>query len=45
MTRMYLYFWEDATSWGEISEKHRNKMLVNTTTALKLVRSKEMQDA
>lgn len=45
MTRMYLYFWEDASSWGEISEKHRNRMLVNTTTALKLVKSKEMQDA
>lgn len=43
MTRMYLYFWEDASSWGDISEKHRNKMLVNTTTALKLVKSKEKQ--
>lgn len=43
MTRMQLYFWEDATNWSEISEKHRNHMLVNTTTALKLVKSKEQQ--
>lgn len=43
MTRMQLYFWEDAKNWAEISEKYRNHMLVNTTTALKLVSSKEQQ--
>lgn len=43
MTRMQLYFWEEASSWREISEKHRNKMLVNTTTALKDVRAVEQQ--
>ena len=44
MTRMQLYFWGEASSWGEISEKHRNHMLVNTTTALKLVRSDLQQE-
>lgn len=45
MTRMQLYFWEEASCWADISEKHRNHMLVNTTTALKHVKSKEMQSA
>lgn len=44
MTRLQLYFWEEANSWGEISEKHRNKMLINTTTALKDVKSEELQN-
>jgi DNA modification methylase len=35
MTRMYLYFWEMATTWGEITAKVRGKLIVNTTTALK----------
>jgi DNA modification methylase len=35
MTRMYLYFWRLAGSWGEISEKVRSRLIVNTTTALK----------
>ena len=35
MTRMYLYFWGMAGSWGEISEKVRSRLIVNTTTALK----------
>ena len=43
MTRMQLYFWGEAGSWKEISDKHRNHMIVNTTTALKLVRSPEEQ--
>jgi len=43
MTRMQLYFWEEATSWADISEKHRNHMLINTTTAVKNVRSSEVQ--
>ena len=44
MTRMQMYFWEDARNWSEISENHRNHMLVNTTTALKLVRTQEQQN-
>ncbi len=35
MTRMYLYFWEMATTWGEITDRVRSKLIVNTTTALK----------
>jgi hypothetical protein len=33
MTRMELYFWGWATSWREITETVRSKLLVNTTTA------------
>ena len=44
MTRMQMYFWGEAGSWKEISDKHRNHMIVNTTTALKLVRKQESQD-
>ncbi|SDW06205.1 hypothetical protein SAMN05421781_0309 [Marinococcus luteus] len=35
MTRMYLYFWLYASSWGEITDKVRTKLVTNTTTALK----------
>ena len=35
MTRMYLYFWDIAGSWGEITRKVRSALVVNTTTALK----------
>lgn len=35
MTRMYLYFWGMANSWGEITDKVRRMLIVNTTTALK----------
>lgn len=35
MTRMYLYFWGLAGSWGEITDKVRSRLIVNTTTALK----------
>jgi hypothetical protein len=35
MTRMYLYFWGMASSWGDITDKVRNQLIVNTTTALK----------
>jgi DNA modification methylase len=35
MTRMLLYFWGIATSWGDITEKVRQPLIVNTTTALK----------
>jgi DNA modification methylase len=35
MTRMYLYFWGLAGSWGQISERVRSRLIVNTTTALK----------
>ena len=34
MTRMYLYFWEMATSWSEITARVRNRLILNTTTAL-----------
>ena len=42
MTRMYLYFWELASSWAEISDKVRSRLVVNTTTALR--GQKERQD-
>lgn len=43
MTRMYLYFWAMASSWGEITDRVRSRLIVNTTTALK--GKKEQQDA
>ena len=42
MTRMLLYFWEMASSWGDITDKVRSKLLVNTTTALKGHKTKQM---
>jgi DNA modification methylase len=33
MTRMELYFWKYAGSWGEITDRVRRKLIVNTTTA------------
>ncbi len=41
MTRMYLYFWGIAHSWGQITDLVRSKMIVNTTTALKGHRDKQ----
>lgn len=35
MTRMYLYFWGMASTWGEITDRVRSRLIVNTTTALK----------
>jgi len=35
MTRMLLYFWGIAASWGDITDKVRGSLIVNTTTALK----------
>ncbi len=35
MARMQLYFWNMASSWGDITEKVRSRLIVNTTTALK----------
>lgn len=32
MARMELYFWREAEDWGEITEKVRSKLVVNTTT-------------
>ena len=43
MTRMYLYFWGMATSWGEITDKVRSKLIVNTTTALKGHKDRQQQ--
>jgi DNA modification methylase len=34
MTRMYQYFWLDASSWAEITDKVRRNLVINTTTAL-----------
>jgi DNA modification methylase len=42
MTRMYLYFWGIANSWGEITEIVRSKLIVNTTTSIK--GHKELQE-
>ena len=41
MTRMLLYFWEIATSWADIADKVRSKLIVNTTTALKGQKEKQ----
>jgi len=41
MTRMYLYFWGLAGSWGEITERVRSRLIVNTTTALKGQKEKQ----
>lgn len=35
MTRIYLYFWGLASSWSEITDRVRSRLIVNTTTALK----------
>ena len=35
MTRMYLYFWGLASSWGDITTRVRSRLIVNTTTAVK----------
>ena len=43
MTRMYLYFWGIASSWGEITTRVRSRLIVNTTTALR--GHKEQQQA
>ncbi len=34
MARMYLYFWDMASSWREITAKVRHRLVLNTTTAL-----------
>lgn len=34
MTRMHLYFWGMADSWGSITRDVRSRLVVNTTTAL-----------
>jgi hypothetical protein len=41
MTRMLLYFWGIASSWGDITEKVRQPLIVNTTTALRGHKSKQ----
>lgn len=41
MTRMYLYFWSMASSWGEITDRVRSRLIVNTTTALKGQKEKQ----
>lgn len=43
MTRMYLYFWGMASSWGEITDRVRSRLIVNTTTGLK--GHKDIQDS
>lgn len=42
MTRMYLYFWSIASTWAEITDRVRTRLIVNTTTALR--GQKERQD-
>jgi DNA modification methylase len=41
MTRMLLYFWGIASSWGDITDKVRRPLIVNTTTALKGHKTKQ----
>lgn len=43
MARMYLYFWGMAASWGDITDKVRSKLIVNTTTALKGHRDRQAE--
>ena len=43
MTRMYLYFWGMATTWGEITDRVRKNLIVNTTTALKGHKDKQAE--
>jgi len=35
MTRMQIYFWDIADSWGAITERVRKTQIVNTTTSLR----------
>ncbi len=42
MTRMHLYFWGMAASWADITNKVRSILVVNTTTALKGHREKQL---
>lgn len=41
MARMYLYFWSMASTWGEITDRVRSRLIVNTTTALKGQRERQ----
>lgn len=43
MTRMYLYFWSMASNWGEITDRVRSRLIVNTTTALKGQKEKQAE--
>ena len=45
MTRMYLYFWDFASSWDEITTRVRSRLIINTTTSLKGHKDKESQQA
>ena len=45
MTRLHLYLLGWAHSWKDISETVRNKLITNTTTALKDKKSNEYQNA
>lgn len=44
MTRMHLYLLGWCTSWRDISERIRNHLITNTTTAIKYKKSIEYQD-
>lgn len=44
MTRMHLYLLGWCTSWRDISERIRNHLITNTTTAIKYKKSLEYQD-
>ena len=44
MTRMHLYFWGMADSWGSITRDVRSRLVVNTTTALAGHKDKDKQD-
>jgi DNA modification methylase len=45
MTRLQLYLLGWADSWGDISEKIRNKLITNTTTALKGKKTSQYQSS
>lgn len=44
MTRMYLYFWNMASSWSEITSRVRSQLIVNTTTALRKKHRESQQE-
>jgi len=44
MTRMYLYFWNMASSWREITDQVRSRLIVNTTTALRKEHREHQQE-
>jgi DNA modification methylase len=43
MTRMQLYFWRYASNWMEITERVRQKLIINTTTAVSSAKDRQKE--